>query len=701
MTQRTRARRRRKRGGGKGRKFLIAVAAALLVVIGAAAAGASWVLSVADSAPDCTKLKPLSQPLNSAIYAGDGSFLGYVPSDTARTPVKLSKIPKRLQHATVAIEDQRFYQHGGIDYEGIARAALKDLEAGKVVQGGSTITQQLVRHLYITNPKRDLKRKIIEAQLAVCYAAHHSKREILDQYLNSASYGTTAGRTAIGVQAASKIYFNKPVWKLNLAQSALLAGLPQSPTRYNPYLNPGLARNRRNEVLQNMADQGYISDARAAAAFATSLGLHHSSEYSVKKEPFFFDYVEQKLIQKYGADTARNGGLKVYTTLDPRMQAAGVQAIDSVLYYPTDPSGAVVAINPKNGFIKAMASSGSYKQSQFNLAAQGHRQPGSSFKTFVLTDAINRGVDPYTTYYNSHHLELDLPRWGHWSVSTAENSYAGTISLEQATLLSDNTVFAQLDLDMGPKSVTEMAHRMGITSHLDSIPAEGIGGLRIGVSPLEMSDAYATLASGGIRHNPVAIRKVTFPGGHDDHPEKIDAKRVLSPVVAYEVYRILHQNMLAGTAVPAYTGCEGQAAKTGTTDNFTDAWMVGFQQNLSTAVWVGYPTRTTSMSDVHGGPVFGATLPGPIFHNFFVDAGVPCVSYPKPTQKINWAPFYGSYGTSAPHHGSSSGSGSSSSTGGSTGSSTGGSTGGYNPEFYAPGAGQAPAPSPPGNGSGN
>src|SRR4051794_11453442 len=225
MTQRGRARRRSHRGGSKGRKFLAALIVVLVLVAGAVAAAGSWVLSIANEAPDCTKLKPLSQPRNSAIFAGDGTFLGYVPSDSARTPVKLNQVPKHVRFATVAIEDQRFFQHGGIDYEGIARAALKDLEEGKAVQGGSTITQQLVRALYITNPKRDLKRKIIEAKLAICYADHHSKREILQTYLNTASYGTIAGRTAIGVQAASKMYFDKPVRKLNLAQSALLAGL--------------------------------------------------------------------------------------------------------------------------------------------------------------------------------------------------------------------------------------------------------------------------------------------------------------------------------------------------------------------------------------------------------------------------------------------------------------------------------------------
>src|SRR5205085_780620 len=324
--------------------------------------------------------------------------------------------------------------------------------------------------------------------------------------------------------------------------SALLAGIPQSPSEYNPFLNPVGAKERRNEVLQKMANLGYISHQRAIEGYQKPLELNRSNRYSNIREPYFFDYVQNKLIEKYGVNTVRKGGLKVYTTLSPKLQAAGRAAIQGQLPYSTDPSAAVVSIDPRNGDILAMASSGSYSSNQYNLAAQGRRQPGSSFKTFVLTDAINRGVNPYSTYYDSHHLELNLPKYGHWSVSTAENSYAGTISLAQATVLSDNTVFAQLDLDLGPSSVTQMAHKMGITSHLDSIPAEGIGGLRIGVSPLEMADGYATLASGGIHHDPIAIRKVVFPDGRVDHPEKPEGNRVISDAVAYEVTKILHEN---------------------------------------------------------------------------------------------------------------------------------------------------------------
>ena len=244
-----------------------------------------------------------------------------------------------------------------------------------------------------------------------------------------------------------------------------------------------------------------------------------------------------------------------------------------------------------------MVSSSSYDSSQFNLAAQGHRQPGSTFKAFVLTTAIKQGIDPYTTYYTSKPLDLNLPKWGHWEVHTADEGYLGTVNLQQATVASDNTVFAQLDLDVGPENVAATAKSMGITSPLDGIPAEGIGGLRVGVSPLEMSDAYATLASGGIHHNPVAIATVVFPDGKVDRPEPPHPKRVISEAVAYEVTRLLHDNITEGTGTAAYTGCAGQAGKTGTTDNFTDAWFAGYQPNLATAVWVGYPQSNDDRND--------------------------------------------------------------------------------------------------------
>ncbi|HEX3323960.1 MAG TPA: transglycosylase domain-containing protein [Solirubrobacterales bacterium] len=693
MAQRNR-RRQRRRGGAPSK--LLFIGAGLLVTIALAGiAIASWVLDVAAEAPSLAACKTVDRGGNSVIYAGDGSKLGLIDSEEARAPVAIDRIPKQLQLATVAIEDQRFYEHGGIDPEGIARAALKNLEAGKTVEGGSTITQQLVRNLCIRNPKRDLERKIIEAKLAIEYSERHTRKEILDQYLNTASYGTVEGATATGVQAASKIYFSKPVWKLRLEQAALLAGLPQAPSDYNPILNPRGALQRRNEVLAKMAHLGYISRARAAAAEQHGLGLDASGSYFAHREPFFFDYVENELIERYGVDAVRKGGLKVYTTIQPRLQEVGLEAMRSALPFSTDPSSALVSIDPGNGEIEAMVSSSSYGQSQFNLAAQGHRQPGSTFKAFVLTTAIKQGIDPYTTYYTSKPLDLNLPKWGHWEVHTADEGYLGRVNLQQATVASDNTVFAQLDLDVGPQRVAETAHSMGITSPLDGIPAEGIGGLRVGVSPLEMADAYATLADGGVHHDPIAIRRVAFPGGRIERPHRTAPRRVISEAVAYEVTRLLHDNITEGTGTAAYTGCAGQAGKTGTTDRETDAWFAGYQPNLTSVVWVGYPqSNAIEMTSVHGITVFGGTFPAEIWHSLYSGAEVPCEEFSKPKTPIQWAPFFGNFTDAAPRpHGSIYGAANAEAERAKKLGEE--ATGGYNPDAYAPGAGQEPTPLPP------
>jgi penicillin-binding protein 1A len=693
-----RSRRRQRRRGGIGGKLALVGGALFFAIVLAAIAVTSWVLDVAADAPSLSTCRKPDRTGNSAIYAADGSKLGLISSEEARAPVSIERIPKQLQLATVAIEDQRFYEHGGVDPEGILRAAVKNLEAGKTVEGGSTITQQLVRNLCLRNPKRDLERKIIEAKLAIEYAEHHSRRQILDQYLNTASYGTVEGATAIGVGAASRIYFSKPVWKLDLAQAALLAGLPQAPTDYNPILHPSEARERRNTVLSKMAHLGYLKPDRAAQLEASGLRLNVSGSYFAHREPFFFDYVEHELIERYGAKLVRDSGIRVYTTLEPRLQQIGLEAMRSALPYSTDPSSAMVSIDPSNGEIEAMVSSSNYDEDQFNLAAQGHRQPGSTFKAFVLTTAIKQGIDPYSTYYTSKPLSLDLPKWGHWDVHTADEGYLGNVNLQQATVASDNTVFAQLDLDVGPERVAETAHSLGITSPLDGIPAEGIGGLRIGVSPLEMSDAYATLANGGVRHRPVAIKRVVFPGGRTERPNREKPRRVVSEAVAYEVTRLLHDNITEGTGTAAYTGCPGQAGKTGTTDRETDAWFAGYQPNLSTVVWVGYPeSNAIEMTSVHGITVFGGTFPAEIWHSLYSGAEVPCEEFSKPKQAISWAPFYGHFTASAPRsRGKGSGPGGAAEEEADRAREIGEEiTGGYDPDAYAPGAGQEPTPVPP------
>jgi penicillin-binding protein 1A len=702
--------RKRRRNGRKRSKIMLGVLVLSILVAVLMLALVGYVLSVSATAPPLGSLKPVDQGTSSAVYANDGSRLGYIQSDEIRTPIPLSRIPQAMRDATIAIEDQRFYHHSGVDYEGIVRAAFENVKAGRTVEGGSTITQQLVRNLYVGR-ERTLERKIREAKLAAELEAEHSKQWILKSYLNSVAYGTVDGQTAVGVQAAAQTYFSKSARELTLEESALLAGLPQAPSELSPFQNPRGALERRNEVLRKMAKLGHISKATAAEAAAKPLGVRRGTLYTRIKEPFFFDYVKQQLIDKFGVNTVRKGGLKVHTTIDPKLQKAAREAITSTLPYPTDPSAAVVAIDPRTGYIRAMASSASYKRRQFNLAAQGHRQPGSAFKTFVLTTAIKRGVNPNSTTYVSRPLNLKTEDYGPWKVQTYDQTYGGTMNLVRATLRSDNTVYAQLDLDLGPKSVAETAKEMGITTKLDGYPAEGLGGLTRGVSPLEMANAYATLASGGIRNKPIAIKSVVFPGGDAINLGKPKRERTLPEPVAYEVTKILKQNVLSGTGTGANIGCP-TAGKTGTTDNFNDAWFVGYTPYFSTASWVGYPNALREMRSVHGISVAGGTFPAQIWKKFMdVAKGSSCADFKAPATPMKWAPFFGRYATGSVYRrGYEYRYGDQGETSGGydgQGDTYGGGYGGYDPRLYEP-VPQSPAnpvpsegnPDTPGQGGG-
>jgi penicillin-binding protein 1A len=621
---------------------------AAAVIVGAMAT-VGYVLSVARSAPAIQTLHPILTGGSSQVFAADGTRLGFIESDELRSPIGWQEIPEQLKNATVAIEDQRFYKNDGVDLTGIFRAAVKDITSGAALQGGSTITMQLMRNLYLGGDQHTIRQKIIEAKLALEYEKRHSKRSILTSYLNSVPYGTVGGQTAIGVQAAARIFFDKPASELDLAQSALLAGLPQAPSQYNPFDDPHVSRQRRNEVLGKMAQLRYISDAQAAAAEAEPLGVKYGNFYSQRREDFFFEYVHELLVHRYGAKTVAQGGLKVYTTIDLNKQRLARNAIAKVLDEREDPAAAIVTLNPANGNIEAMAESQSYEQSQYNLAADGHRQPGSTFKAIDLADALSRGVDPNSTYYLSHTLE---PGWlaiePNYKVQTFEGtSLNKSINLVNATLTSDNTVFAQLAADLGERTITQMAYEMGVTTHLSSYPAEALGGLTLGVTPLEMADVYATLADGGWRNSPIAITKVVFPNGHVDEnwgtPHRV---KVLSEGVTAEETSILEQNVQSGTATRSAINCP-TAAKTGTTEELVDAWLDGYTPRYSTVVWMGYPNKRVSMTDVHGEPQQGGYLPAEIWHAYMsaVTEGKPCVPFPVAKESVSYKPFYGKFAT--------------------------------------------------------
>ena len=617
MARRTRLR-RRKSHTSKWKKVTVPLGVLLAVAVVAGGVAGSWAVSTYESAPPLSSLKPVQKGRSSAIYAKDGSLIGFIQAENIRQPVPGRTMPLMLRDATVAIEDKNFFNHGALDPAGIARAAWKDLLAGgKPVQGASTITQQLVRNLYIQNPQETLKRKLIEAHLAYEMEDAHTKEWILTAYLNTAPYGTVEGETAVGVEAAAQTYFGKPAKELGLTESALIAGLPQAPSEYNPFLDPHAALQRRNEVLGAMHEQDYIDGAEYREALHSGLGLSPGHKYRVIKDPFLFDLVQQELIDKYGINTVRKGGLKAYTTIDPELQERAQEAVDScsVCYSEGGPAAGLASVNPKTGEIVALASTEGYdSESEFNYAWQAHRQPGSSFKTYVLTTAIKQGIDPASTYYDgTSPMTLETPGGGTWTVNNAEPG-GGTMSLEEATWDSVNVIFAQLDLDVGPEEVTKTAHEMGIEAPLESVPAEAIGGLAIGVTPLEQADGYATLASGGIHHDPTAISRVEFPNGKVEEANPDSGERVLTEGQAYDVTKILEGVITQGTGAGyTYMGCGAEAGKTGTSEDLSDAWFVGYTPLYSTAVWVGHPQSREATG-------FGGPTAGPIWRSFMESA---------------------------------------------------------------------------------
>ena len=616
---------------------------AFVSVVGVAAFGASNYYRGLTHLDD---LQQVPQGQNSAIYARDGSRLTVIASDKNRRFVTLDRISPWLPAATIAIEDRRFYEHHGVDWKAVGRAAIKNLEAGRIAEGGSTLTQQLVRNIYpqITN-EVTLKRKLNEALVARELEKQHSKEWILEQYLNTVPYG----HSAYGAEAAAQIYFSESAKDLSIAQAALLAGLPQGPSRYDPFVHARAANDRRAEVLQALLDQGVITQDEYATAAASKLGLKRGDLFGRTTEPYVEQYVRSQLESdtEFGAQAVLGGGLKVTTTIDPAMQKLAYNAMREVLKLPPcpgapkpscDPAAALVSIRPATGEIVAMTSTSKFKNTQFNFA-QGQRQPGSTFKPFTLAAAIEAGINPATTYYQSAPFTIDQQdQWGQiygpWKVHTADSGYKGRISLENATLASDNTVYAQLILDVGPEEVKNVAQRMGINqSTLTAVPSLTLGSNS--VTPLEMASAYASFAAGGVYRKPRIISKVTFAGS--DRVVKVTSKgkRVMADGVAAEVTRILGENMRGGTGTRARTSDDRpQAGKTGTTDNVRDAWFCGYTPDLATCIWIGYPvSEKYPLRGIEGvGTVYGGTLPAAIWHGFMnaALAKVPAHAFPAP-----------------------------------------------------------------------
>lgn len=589
------------------RRFLWIVGILVFLII--AGAGCGFIGATMSDLPEVANVKPAA---SSQIYDVHGNLITTVHATENRLPVKLSQVPKDLQNAFIATEDNRFYSHHGVDPIGIMRAIWVNIAHDGVAEGGSTITQQLARNAFLTQD-RTLKRKIMEAMLAIRIEQYYTKQEILEMYLNQIYFG----QGAYGVQAAAHVYFGKNVQDLDLAQSAMLAGLPQSPNYYSPFTNYKAGKARQAVVLGQMVKYDYIDQATADKAKDEDLGLREKSEaaHSDNNASYFIDYVISEIAEKYGDDAVYKDGLKIYTTIDMKAQDAAVQAMHNLPNFYTDdkgltqPQGALIAINPHNGYIVAMV--GGRGDDSFNRAVLAERQPGSAFKPFVYLAAIQDGMTPGTV------MDDKKIEFNGWSPKNYEGTYSGQMTLHYALQHSVNTIAVQLADAVGMRKVLNLASSLGITTLDDSKDnnlAAALGGLTNGVKPIDMAVAYGTLANGGVKVKPVAITKIVDRNGQVVEENSTEEQRVVDPKYAYVITNMLESVMSGGTGGGASIG-RPAAGKTGTTDESKDAWFVGYTPDLVAAVWMGDDYGIETLDGITGG-----TVPAVIWRDFMSQA---------------------------------------------------------------------------------
>ena len=592
------------------------MALVVILVICVAGAGAGFLLSITGTLPDVSQT--LSPAASSQIYDCKGRLITTVHAEQNRLPVKLADTPKDLQNAFIVAEDIRFYKHHGIDPIGIARAVVSNIRHRDATgQGGSTITQQLARNAFLTQ-EQTLKRKLLEAVLAVEIENKYTKAEILEMYMNQIYFG----QGAYGVQTASHVYFGKDVKDLNLAQCAMLAGLPNSPNYYSPFHNLQAAKYRQGIVLDQMAKYGYISQEQADEAKAQDLGLVKpgSNQDNNKVASYFVNYVVQQVSDKYDSSAIYKEGLKIYTTLDLDMQKDAENAVNKDLPKGTknakgitQPQGALLAIETKTGDVKAMV--GGRGEDQFNRATQMYRQPGSAFKPFTYVTALEKGMSPNMMLDNSA-----VSFAGGWSPKNYGHTTGGPVTMTEALVKSMNIPTINLANKVGMSNVIKTAEKCGITSLVDSGKysdnnlSASIGGLSKGVSLWDMAQAYSVFANNGQLIKPRVILKIEDRNGNilEDHTGESDAEQVLDANAVARLNVMLQQAVMRGTGRNAYFG-RPLAGKTGTTNGAHDAWFVGYTPNMVTAVWIGDDTSTNA-------GYTGSTIPAAIFRDFMSQA---------------------------------------------------------------------------------
>jgi penicillin-binding protein 1A len=590
-------------------------------------------MAVASDLPNLENQAEYEASENSILLA-EGDEIARLTGNQHRILLEEADVSPTLKNAVIAIEDQRFYEHEGVDYLGIGRAFVQDVVNRSVVQGGSTITQQFVKNALAAQGDRSVFQKLRETALAYHLEREWTKSKILTQYLNSVYFGNGA----YGVESAMRTYFGDggygPDERLSTTaephQAALLAGIISSPSAYDPVQNPDAALERRNFVLQRMLEQGFITQRDYERSVDEKLPTEKDVDPPEldSEIPYYTTWVTQQLVDRYGAGKVFGGGLEVTTTIDPALQESAEEAVESNLA-GIGPASAVVTIENRTGEVKAMVGGDEFEDAPFNLATNGHRQPGSAIKPFTLVAALEEGFSPEDTF-TSEEKSLAVP--GHpnqtFAVENYEGSYSGISTLRDATTNSDNSVYAELGIDIGTKRIAEVAKQMGIQTELSTNPAMTLGGLEIGVTPLEMAFAYSTLANGGLRQSgdlasspmgPVGIERVDEPGGDSIENEPIE-QRVYPEDVGAQARELLTGVVTSGTATAAQLPVTVWG-KTGTTENYGDAWFVGSTEECTTAVWVGYPEAIKPMrTEFNGEPVAGGTFPTEIWQSHMSQA---------------------------------------------------------------------------------
>jgi penicillin-binding protein 1A len=627
------------------KRLRMALILAGLSVLALVSTAFGMMMAVASDLPQLENRTEFKRAQNSLLTDVHGDYLATL-SDQGRIIIPTRDIAPAMQHAIIAIEDERFYENQGVDLRGTVRALWQDVTSGKAVQGGSTITQQFVKNATRAQNRRTLLEKVREAALAYHLTRKWPKEKILTEYLNSIYFGNGA----YGIESAARTYFGDEIShrgcgrperrcarELKPHEAALLAGLVASPTAYDPVAHRAAATRRRNVVLEKMLEQGYLTRAeymrgRAQPVPSSATIRPPTVQAANKSVAYFTSWVRQQVVDRYGPREALLGGLRVQTTLDLGLQRSAELAISRWLGNPMGPQAALVAIDNDSGEIRAMVGGTDYARVPFNLATQGQRQPGSAFKPFVLATALRRGISPNSTWSSKRQVFKVPGSTEKFTVNNYEDNYSGVSTLARATTFSDNSVYAQVGIKTGIARIARTAERMGIRTPVSNNYAITLGGLKQGVTPLDLAHAYQTLATGGLlvtgslgagSRGPVGIRRVMLR----DHRSRIrdrnerHRQRVLPKAVAQETTHLLESVIKVGTARVAQLGSVHAWGKTGTTENYGDAWFVGATDKLTVAVWVGYPNELRPMrTEYRGEPVAGGTYPAQIWHDFMLGA---------------------------------------------------------------------------------